>query len=123
VAVRAAAWSPDGRLLATGSANGVVRVWSAGHGRLPRTFRGHRASVSSLGFDPTGRGLLSSAQDATARIWTVAGTAPPVVLRYANDWRVDDAAWSPDGRSVASEIFPLRGEPRLDQAVCAALAG
>jgi WD40 repeat protein len=64
------ACSGDGRSLAAGSADGVVRVWDlADLSAAPRTLRGHDGLVSGMSFSPTGGQLASSGRDATIRVW------------------------------------------------------
>jgi WD40 repeat protein len=70
--VRAVAWSPDGKLIASGGKDNVVRIWEAASGRLIHTFAGHTDWIRSLEFSGDGRFLVSSAEDRTVRVWNVA---------------------------------------------------
>ncbi len=60
--------SRDGRLLATGDAQGEVRVWST-DGVLLGALEGHRSRVTPLAFSPDGALLASGSADTTALIW------------------------------------------------------
>jgi WD40 repeat protein len=71
--VRSAAWSPDGRFLASGSEDGAVRIWDAETGALLRTLAGHTDWVLSAAWSPDGRFLASASSDGTVRIWGVPG--------------------------------------------------
>ena len=63
------AYSPDGNMIAGGSAYGSVYLWNATTGELLHTFTGHRRSVRSLVFSPDGSILASGSRDATIRLW------------------------------------------------------
>ena len=58
-AVTALCLTSDGRRVASGDANGVVKVWDGNSGELSRTLRGHRDKITSLAFAPDGIRLVS----------------------------------------------------------------
>jgi hypothetical protein len=63
-------WSSDGKLLATGSYDGVARVWSLS-GSLVHTLRGHKGPIFSLKWNKRGNFLLSGSYDKTTIVWDV----------------------------------------------------
>src|SRR5205823_4604732 len=63
------AFSPQGDLLAAGTATGEIRLWHATSGLLLQTFRGHTDWVYSVTFSPNGMTLASSSLDRTVRLW------------------------------------------------------
>jgi WD40 repeat protein/serine/threonine protein kinase len=67
--VLALAFSPDGRRLATGSADQTVRLWDLSTGQEVLTLRRHEGNVHALAFSPDGYRLASAGQDKIIRIW------------------------------------------------------
>jgi WD40 repeat protein len=69
--VQAAAWPPDGHLLATGCDNHRIYLWDAASGKQQAVLEGHHWEVHSLSFDQDGGQLLSFGWDMTVRLWDV----------------------------------------------------
>ena len=67
--VTSVAISPDGRLVAAGSLDTVVRLWDVQTRTLLERLKGHRDSVYSVAFTPDGRGLVSGSLDKTLKYW------------------------------------------------------
>jgi WD40 repeat protein len=65
------AFSPDGRTLASGSADATVKLWDVASGREVRTLSGHARGVDSVAFSPDGRTLASGSGDNMVRVWGV----------------------------------------------------
>ena len=78
--VRALAWSPDSRTLATGGSDHNVQLWHAESGRLIRRISGHDDDVHRLAFSPDGQQLASLDDSGVAKIWDVA-TGRPLATR------------------------------------------
>jgi WD40 repeat protein len=62
------AFSPTGRLLATGSTLGQARILDAASGRRLREIAQHNGVVSGLAFSPDGRRLATSSSDGSIQI-------------------------------------------------------
>src|SRR5262245_46915271 len=72
--VTCAAFSPDGRRLATVSFDRTIKLWDVATGYEVFTLRGHTAGVLTLVFSPDGNRIATNGYDATIRTWDA---APP----------------------------------------------
>lgn len=89
-------WSSSGELLATGSYDGVARVWSR-NGELKQTLKGHRGPIFSLKWNKSGNFLLSGSYDKSTIVWDVAGDVGFVKQQFSYhfapaldvDWKDD----------------------------------
>jgi WD40 repeat protein len=66
--VLAAAFSPDGRVLAT-AIDQAICLWQVADGRQLAIYHGHTGWVQSLAFSPDGITLASGSHDHTIRLW------------------------------------------------------
>jgi WD40 repeat protein len=69
--VNALAISPDGQVLASGSADKTIKLWHLATGQLIRTLKGHLSSVNSIAISPDGETLVSGSADKTIKLWRV----------------------------------------------------
>lgn len=96
-----AVFSKDSRVLFTGSADGLIKLWDVESGQLTATFKGHNGEIKSLAFNAAGNQLASASSDYTIRLWDF-----DIVLQsrdYAgHDAAVWSSAFSPDGQRLVS---------------------
>jgi WD40 repeat protein len=125
--VSAVAFTPDGKLLASGSKDKTIKVWDVGSGKLRHTLTGHARSVDCVAFSLDGKMLASGAEDKKIKLWSVdsgtetntsalgfqsictgivprgwkANSGPPPRVPGC-DIEVASVAFSPDGKLLAS---------------------
>lgn len=99
------AYSPDGRHLVGGAADGKILVWDAATGKTNSILGQHIGPVFDLTFSPDGRHLASATQTGQAKLWD--GTRLDVLQTNAFELGTvvgeisDTLAFSPDSRHLA----------------------
>ncbi|MCD4738844.1 MAG: hypothetical protein K8R89_06255 [Anaerolineae bacterium] len=77
--VKAIAFSPDGKLIVSGSSDKTIRLWDVESGEPEFTLIGHTSDVTSLAFSSDGQYLISGSRDRTVRIWHVDTATPHLI--------------------------------------------
>jgi WD40 repeat protein len=94
------AFSPDGKRLASGSADFILRVWDVATGREELTLKEHQAWLWSVAFDPEGKRLVSADAGGTIKVWDARGQLLNSFQGHTKG--VNQLAFSPDGKRLAS---------------------
>jgi WD40 repeat protein len=99
--VTAVAFSPDGRLIASGCEDHMVRVWQIETRRLVRRLAGHSSVVTAVAFSPDGSVIASASNDRTVRLWDARSGQLLRTLR-GHVYHVYAVAFDPQRRYLAT---------------------
>jgi WD40 repeat protein len=100
-AVRAVAFSPDGRRVVTGSFDGTARIWDSVTGSPVGSPLRHDGAISSVTYSPDGTWILTASSDSTARLWD-ARSGTPLEMTFRHKYSISSATFSPDGRRIVT---------------------
>jgi WD40 repeat protein len=92
------AFSPDGKILATGDTNSEIRLWQVTDSKPILTLQGHTDWVISIAFSPDGQIIVSSSDDRTVKLWDI--HIGQCLKTLDHKW-VRSVAFSPDGQIIA----------------------
>jgi WD40 repeat protein len=100
-AARRGAFSPDGKLLASGGSDATVRLWDAHTGKLLRVLMGHEQEISALAWSRDGTRLASGDVAGAVRLWdTASGNCLHTLSGHAGT--IHSLNFSDDGLGLAS---------------------
>jgi WD40 repeat protein len=104
--VMALAFSPDGKILATGggvpSREGELKLWRVADGGLVLNVpKAHGDSINALAFSPDGDSLATASSDRLARVWK-SGDGSRLASLEGHTGHVLGVAWRPDGLALAT---------------------
>jgi WD40 repeat protein len=98
--VRSVAFSPDGKILASGGYDGKVILWDLAGYPLSRPLSGHKGAIQGVAFrTPDGKELASSSDDGTVVLWDVEKQTVSKSLQGGGS--LYGVAFSPNGKILA----------------------
>jgi WD40 repeat protein/energy-coupling factor transporter ATP-binding protein EcfA2 len=103
--VSCVAISPDGRTIATGSEDHLVKLWDANTGES-RDLKGHGDAITSVAFAPDGKTLATGSADETLKFWDAATGSEIKTLSHSFSIPQTD---KPKSRTVRSIAFARNG--------------
>ncbi|MDZ8106238.1 MAG: hypothetical protein RM338_11540 [Nostoc sp. DedQUE12a] len=97
--VTSVSFSLDGKMLVSGSADGVVIIWNR-NGKKIKNFKAHENKITSLGFSPNSQKILSASEDKTLKLWTLEGKEIATFKGHGEE--ITTFSFSHDGQKVIS---------------------
>jgi WD40 repeat protein len=95
------AFSPDGRWLVSGHADGAILLWDVAEREAVANLNEHHGSVRAVAFSPDGKHLASASEDRSVIVWdTERGTKQAALVGHGT--RVTAVTFSTDGSWIAS---------------------
>jgi len=95
------AFSPDGTLLASGGADGTIKIWSLTTSEAPKVWSKHVGRVNAIAFSPSGKILASVGKDRTVKLWQVS-TGQMITSFAKSGEEITSITFRPDGQAFAT---------------------
>ena len=101
------AFSPNGKLIVSGSEDRTLKLWSVNDGDCIHTLRGHSDWVRAVSFSNDGQILISGGADDTIRFWDLkTGECLRVIdARICAGLNITDTVGLTDGQRTALKLM------------------
>lgn len=104
--INTVAFTPEGKILASGDDNGCICLWNLISGKLMKEFKEHNQKVLSVAFSPDGKRVISGSMDSTIKILDLQKVAITMtiedLLLKDRENAILTVKFSPCGRFIAS---------------------
>lgn len=103
-AVTSVAISPDGKIIASASSDGWIKIWDPGFEKNIQSLDAHQSPIRSITFSPDGNMLASASSDSRIILWEFSSDRTLKEIRTFTGHRnsVNSIVFSPDGNMLAS---------------------
>jgi eukaryotic-like serine/threonine-protein kinase len=95
------AFSPDGKRIAIGDMDYVVKIWELDTGKELATLRGHSGDLYTVAFSLDGRWVASGGEDSTVKVWD-SNTGKLLRSFRGHTGLVNSLAFTPDGKRLVT---------------------
>jgi WD40 repeat protein len=97
------AFSPNGKLVATGSGDEKIKIWDLSTGKSLLTLEGDSSLIRSVAFTPDGSRLATGSENGYIKIWDLS-TGKPIMMFGDGTAGVLSVTISPDGSRLATGL-------------------
>jgi WD40 repeat protein/energy-coupling factor transporter ATP-binding protein EcfA2 len=124
IEVRAVAFSPDSKTLATAGTDNILVLWNVSpggdFGRYIATLEGHRSPVTTVAYSPDGKTIASGDNCGITNVWSAtshqwlltldAHPDKPCTVSFANTQNTDDVDLNASPNAILSLAFSASGD-------------